>query len=79
MSADSMRPEDILTPHQLAERLQVGVDWVYEKSRSRGAHNGSPLPLLRCGRYLRFYWPDVCQWLRNETKDDAHEHTQKRK
>jgi hypothetical protein len=27
-----------LTPEQLAERLQVGVSWVYEKSRSRGSH-----------------------------------------
>ena len=66
MSADrSMKPEDILTPEQLAQRLQVGVSWVYEKSRSRGKHSGKPLPVLRCGRYLRFHWPDVCQWLRS--------------
>ena len=56
---------DILTPEQLAERLQVGVEWVYAKSRARGAHNRNPLPVLRCGRYLRFSWPDVCAWLRN--------------
>lgn len=60
-----MKPEDILTPDQLAERLQVGVNWVYEKSRTRGKHGGKPLPVLRCGRYLRFYWPDVCEWLRD--------------
>ena len=47
-----MKSEDILTPDQLAERLQVGVNWVYEKSR--GEHSGKPLPVLRCGRYLRF-------------------------
>ena len=52
-----MKPEDILTPEQLAERLQIGVNWVYEKSRSRGEHSGIPLPVLRCGRYLRFHWP----------------------
>jgi len=62
MSADaSMEPADILTPEQLAERLQVGVSWVYEKSRSRRMHSGRPLPVLHCGRYLRFYWPDVCE------------------
>ena len=59
-----MESGDILTPNQLAERLQVGVNWVYEKSRSRGKHTGEPLPVLHCGRYLRFYWPDVCAWLR---------------
>jgi hypothetical protein len=64
MNGNTMKSEDILTPEQLAERLQVGVNWVYEKSRSRGAHNAKPLPVLRCGRYLRFYWPEVCEWLR---------------
>jgi len=66
-----MKSEDILTPDQLAERLQVSVNWVYEKSRSRGKHTGKPLPVLRCGRYLRFYWRDVCEWLRGTTKVQA--------
>jgi hypothetical protein len=43
MNGNTMKSEDILTPEQLAERLQVGVNWVYEKSRSRGAHNAKPL------------------------------------
>jgi hypothetical protein len=60
-----LEASDILTPEQLAERLQVRVNWVYEKSRSRGKHSGKPLPVLRMGRYLRFYWPDVCDWMRN--------------
>jgi predicted DNA-binding transcriptional regulator AlpA len=63
MSHSTIEPEQILTPEQLAERLQVAVSWVYEKSRARGKH-GSPLPVLRCGRYLRFSWPDVCAWMR---------------
>jgi hypothetical protein len=41
-----MKPEDILTPVQLAERLQLGVSWVYEKSRVRGLRN--PTPCLVC-------------------------------
>lgn len=64
-TAPRLEPGDILTPEQLAERLQVGVNWVYEKSRARGNHNRNPLPVLRCGRYLRFSWPDVCAWLRS--------------
>jgi hypothetical protein len=59
-----IEPGDILTPEQLAERLKVGVSWVYEKSRVRGSER-NPLPVLRCGRYLRFSWPDVCDWLRS--------------
>jgi hypothetical protein len=64
MNDNPLNPTELLTPDQLAERLKVGVDWVYEKSRARGQHNSKPLPVLRCGRYLRFYWPDVCGWLR---------------
>jgi predicted DNA-binding transcriptional regulator AlpA len=72
MNSDrSMKAEDILTPQQLAERLQVGVSWVYEKSRRRGEHTEKPLPVLHCGRYLRFYWPDVCEWMRSGTNERA--------
>jgi predicted DNA-binding transcriptional regulator AlpA len=60
-----MNPEDILTPQQLAARLQVNVSWVYDKTRRRSAGNGEPMPVLNSGRYLRFYWPDICAWLRN--------------
>lgn len=64
-TAKTLEPGDILTPEELAERLKVKVNWVYEKSRTRGKHGGAPLPCLRMGRYLRFSWPDVCAWLRN--------------
>jgi hypothetical protein len=63
-SAQTLKPEDILTPEELAKRLKVGVSWVYEKSRSRGKYGENPLPVLRMGRYLRFAWPDVVDWLR---------------
>jgi excisionase family DNA binding protein len=52
-----LKPADVLTVEQLAERLKVPVSWVYKH-----ANNG--LPTLRCGRYLRFSWPEVCEWLR---------------
>jgi len=32
MDDSRLKPEDILTPAQLAERLQVSVNWVYEKN-----------------------------------------------
>jgi hypothetical protein len=33
----AIEPADILTPEQLATRLQVNVSWIYEKSRVRAA------------------------------------------
>ena len=62
--ARSIDPADILTAAELAARLKVDLTWVYEKSRSGGAH-GSPLPTLHCGRYLRFDWCAVCRWMQN--------------
>ena len=56
-SPTRLEPGDILTPEELAERLKVPVSWVYK-------HVGR-LPVLRCGRYLRFVWPEVCAWMRN--------------
>jgi hypothetical protein len=59
--------DDILTPRELSKRLKLPISWVYEKSRKGGAH-GRPLPVIHCGRYLRFSWPDIVEWLRqNQT------------
>jgi hypothetical protein len=62
-----IKAEDIITPAELASRLKVDLSWIYEKSRKGGRH-GKPLPVLRCGRYLRFCWTDIVAWLRqNQT------------
>ena len=63
VSPSRLEPVDILTPEQLAERLQVRVRWVYEQSSA--THKCNALPVLHCGRYLRFSWPDVVAWMRN--------------
>ena len=55
---------DILTPQQLAARLQVKVSWVFERTRQRSKARGEvPLPFIRMGKYLRFHWPSVTAWL----------------
>lgn len=55
---------EILTPAQVAERLQVGVSWIYEQTRTRASvRNPDPLPHIQMGRYLRFMWSDVLAWL----------------
>jgi len=57
-------PADLLTPEQLAERLQVPKSWVFEQTRSRAKVRAKvPLPCLRLGRYLRFSWSAVSEWL----------------
>ena len=61
--ASVLDPKDLLTPMQLAKRLQVKVSWIYEKTRGQG-RDAHPLPVLRCGKYLRFSWPEVVEWLR---------------
>jgi excisionase family DNA binding protein len=64
--AELLRPEDILTPEELAARLKVRKTWVYEQTRSRSRN---PLPRLRTGKYLRFDWTKVAEWL-TEGDDD---------
>ena len=54
----------ILTPEQIAERLKVKVSWVYEQTRKRASRrNTDPLPSIRMGKLLRFYWPEIEKWL----------------
>ena len=59
-------PEDILTPEQLADRLQVKVSWIFEQTRNRAKvrnKNKKCLPCIRLGKYLRFSWVRVCEWM----------------
>ena len=63
-SRQAIEPADILTPAQLAERLQVSTSWVFEQTRQRAkTRNKNPLPCIRMGKYIRFIWPQVCEWL----------------
>ena len=57
-------PLQILTLPDLAVRLKVSKRWCYEKSRRRCS---DPLPVIRIGRYLRFNWIDVSDWLRRHS------------
>jgi excisionase family DNA binding protein len=55
-----LKAEDVLTPEELAARLKVPESWVYEKTRARCRN---PMPCLRLGRYIRFDWDAVINWL----------------
>lgn len=62
-----LAPEDILTPEQLAARLQVPKSWIKEKTRDRARQRDkNPLPFIRIGRYIRFDWQAVSEWLREQ-------------
>ena len=62
-------PTEILTPQQLAERLQVKPSWIYEQTRHRSAvRNPDPLPHIKMGLYLRFDWRDVLAWLERQKR-----------
>ena len=50
----------LLTPEELANRLQVPLSWVYEQSRMGN------IPTHRLGRYIRF---DLHEVLASQKKD----------
>jgi hypothetical protein len=59
-----LAPSDLLTPQQLADRLQVPKSWIFEQTRQRAkVRSKHPLPCLRLGKYLRFSWVQVSEWL----------------
>ena len=59
-------PEDLLTPEQLAERLQVKLSWVWEQTRSRNRSKNA-LPVVRLSpKVIRFRWTAVSQWIENK-------------
>jgi excisionase family DNA binding protein len=55
--------EAVLTPEELADRLKLKPSTIYELTRRR---NKRPLPAMRAGKVLRFYWSDVERWLRGQ-------------
>jgi len=66
---EPLDPADLLTPAQLAERLQVKVSWVFEQPRRRAtARTKTPLPCIRLRKYIRFSWPAVSAWLLDQNR-----------
>jgi excisionase family DNA binding protein len=60
VSADPLKAdpvESFLTAHQLAEKLQVSADWVYEQASTGG------MPSYRIGTLRRFRISEIEEWL----------------
>jgi hypothetical protein len=65
-----IQPTDLLTPEELAERLKVAKSWVFEQTRNRAkVRNARPLPCIRMGKYIRFSWTAVSEWLQNSQQN----------
>jgi excisionase family DNA binding protein len=50
---------ELLTAQQVAERLDVGTDWIYAQVRA------GLIPHLRLGRLVRFHADSIEAWLRD--------------
>ena len=65
-----LNPSDLLTPEELAARLKVSKSWVFEQTRNRAkVRNARPLPCIRLGKYIRFSWVAVSEWLQTPEND----------
>jgi excisionase family DNA binding protein len=51
---------ELLTVPEIASALKVPLSWVYERTRRSGSDR---IPHIKLGKYLRFRWAAVRQWL----------------
>jgi hypothetical protein len=71
ISQPRLEAGDILTPDELAGRLKVSKSWVFEQTRQRAkVRNEKPLPCIRLGKYIRFSWRQVSEWLLQNRLDN---------
>jgi excisionase family DNA binding protein len=62
MLENSEIAEKLLTVSDVAAALRVPVSWVYERTRRSGTDQ---IPHFKLGKYLRFRWSTVEEWLEN--------------
>jgi hypothetical protein len=67
--------EEVLTPVEVGRRLKLPASnddeltqKVYELTRRRAAR---PLPSIKVGKLIRFYWSEVDRWLREGLRQAA--------
>jgi excisionase family DNA binding protein len=58
----------LLTAAEVAERLSVPESWVRQESRE------NRMPHVRLGRYVRFDWPAVVEWLEEQRAGQWRKH-----
>ena len=60
-----MKQKYLLTLDDLVELTQLPKSWWYTRTRQTGPDS---LPVVKCGKYLRFRWDEVQEWLRNQSE-----------
>ena len=55
----------LLTPSQVAERLQVSTAWVRDHSTRKAPR----LPVVRVGGLLRYHPADIDNWIQEQRAD----------
>lgn len=66
MADNSTFESELLTVAEIASVLKVPVSWVYERTRRSG---GDRIPHIKLGKYLRFRWAAVREWLDSLNKN----------
>ena len=57
-----------MTAEEVAERLSVPVSWLRAETRA------GRMPHLRLGRYVRYDWPAVVEWLAEQRAGQWRKH-----
>ena len=63
-----MNEHNFLTIDELADRLKVQKSWIYSRTRETGP---GTMPRLKVGKYLRFEYQAVMDWLRKQNEADS--------
>ena len=57
---------DLVDISELAKKLGVRKSWIYSRTRLKG---DDQIPCLRIGKYLRFEFNNVMQWLKTQNEN----------
>lgn len=55
-----MSPVELITAKELAKRLNVQVSWIYRRTRL----GQEAIPHVKMGKYVRFDWEEVLDFLK---------------
>ena len=58
---------ELITVDEIADRLKVPKSWVYGRTREKGP---DAIPRIQTGKYIRFDYERVIQWLEDSTARD---------
>lgn len=59
--------DDFLTVDELAEKWKVQKSWIYARTMETGPNS---IPRIKIGKYLRFEWNRVQEWLRQQNEGE---------